>query len=387
MPIPVAFDYETLRWSERADGAWHAEHLGHLYEVTPQRDGGFRVWEHRGKDWHYLGQRSTLGGGMQLAAKHANAGQQAVEGHCEHTHPPEVPSAPCPPVGVAGENVPVIYEAGLLDAMKASAQEKAGKIGRWEGHTQKQWEKKEEASQRKALLAHRAMNAAVTANKPLEAIRHQADIQRHEAEAKFYHEQAQRAWKVGVWGHHDAPGTAPPEILTKTEVNRMDAALRPRAVEAQEDAGGLAVVERDVPAIRRGRKKGQLKTAKDIYDLVHPTLVTQTQEVFVVIPMDIHGRPLNDKPYEVARGQRDRVSVDPSDVLRPVVQTNAKGFVMVHNHPSGQGKASPADVDLTRRIHKSAKELDVVMIDHVVCGDGQYESIREAYGKKAGFAR
>ena len=32
-----------------------------------------------------------------------------------------------------------------------------------------------------------------------------------------------------------------------------------------------------------------------------------------------------------------------------------------------------------------ARLLDLVLIDHVVIGDGQWESIRAAYGKKAGF--
>jgi DNA repair protein RadC len=199
--------------------------------------------------------------------------------------------------------------------------------------------------------------------------------------------------KKAAEAHEGCSHAHPPEVPTtpcaseNVPVIYEAGALKETPLVAEEQTGGLAVVERDVDKVRRGRKKGQLKTAKDIYTLVHPTLVTQNQEVIVVIPMDIHGRPLNDKPYEIARGQRDRVSVDPSDVLRPVVSTNAKGFVMCHNHPSGQGKASPADVDLTRRIHKAAKELDVVLVDHVVIGDGQYESIREAYGKKAGFAK
>jgi len=83
------------------------------------------------------------------------------------------------------------------------------------------------------------------------------------------------------------------------------------------------------------------------------------------------------KPFEIARGERDRVSVGISDVLRPVVTTNALAFFVVHPHPSGECHPSEADIELTKTIDKAAQKVGLVMLDHFVCADGQIYSIRE----------
>lgn len=139
----------------------------------------------------------------------------------------------------------------------------------------------------------------------------------------------------------------------------------------------FASVERDPKLVDEGKKYGNASNARAVYDMVQEQLNKESQEVFLVIPVDLHGDPLC-PPVEVARGQRDRVSVDASDVMRPVIAHNASGFVVIHNHPSGLAKPSDADRRLTKTIQKSAKTFEpVVMIDHVIIGRRQYYSIVE----------
>ena len=158
-------------------------------------------------------------------------------------------------------------------------------------------------------------------------------------------------------------------------------------LEAAEDTapviyeGGFATVGRDQKAVKAGRHKGKLSNCKAIWLYCHKEFSESSQEVFGVICLDIHGSPLSPKPFEVARGQRDAVHVDTSDVLRPVIATNAAGFVVVHGHPTGHAKASKADVRLTEEIEKAAKCAvpGVAMLDHVVIGasSGECYSIKE----------
>lgn len=148
------------------------------------------------------------------------------------------------------------------------------------------------------------------------------------------------------------------------------------AAKAKED---FAVATRDVKAVRAGRQHGALRNARAIYTYVHPTLVKYSQEVVLVIPLDHRGKPLCAKPYVVAMGQKAEVSVNVEDVLRPVIKDNASGFVVIHNHPSGEAIGSDADKDLTKRINVGAKKAcpSTPMLDHVVVGDGQFYSFAD----------
>jgi DNA repair protein RadC len=159
---------------------------------------------------------------------------------------------------------------------------------------------------------------------------------------------------------------------------------------AYEDAGGYATNNRDPKEVERGRALGTAVTPRQVYDLVAPAIAKENQEVFLVLPLDLRGQLLS-RPVEIARGQRDRVAIDPSDVFRPVVVHNAKGFVVVHCHPSGVARPSQADRHLTAAIETAtpiALGGDVAFVDHVIVSStgkrGEYYSFRENTVHKVG---
>lgn len=159
---------------------------------------------------------------------------------------------------------------------------------------------------------------------------------------------------------------------------------------AYEDAGSYATNNRDPKEVERGRALGTAVQPRQVYDLVAPAIAKENQEVFLVLPLDLRGQLLS-RPVEIARGQRDRVAIDPSDVFRPVVVHNAKGFVVVHCHPSGVARPSQADKSLTAAIETAtpiALGGDVVFVDHVIVAStgarGEYYSFRENTVHKVG---
>ncbi|SEU07592.1 DNA repair protein RadC [Pseudomonas graminis] len=54
-------------------------------------------------------------------------------------------------------------------------------------------------------------------------------------------------------------------------------------------------------------------------------------------------------------------------------------MVVCHNHPSGVKDASEADIDLTRHLKQALALVDVVVLDHLIIGDGDPLSMVE-YG-------
>lgn len=141
---------------------------------------------------------------------------------------------------------------------------------------------------------------------------------------------------------------------------------------------------RDPKEIEEGRALGPATSPSAIYRIVGPSLSKESQEVFLVLPLDLRGQLLC-KPIEVARGQRDHVSVSKSNIFGPVSEKEAMGFVVVHVHPSGHALPSPEDKRLTaalcKAIEEGALDGDVKFVDHVIVASshkkGEFYSFRE----------
>jgi DNA repair protein RadC len=85
---------------------------------------------------------------------------------------------------------------------------------------------------------------------------------------------------------------------------------------------------------------------------------------------------------EISSGVLTETSAHPREVLRPVILRGAYGFVLLHNHPSGDPSPSAADRRFTARLAEGAALLELRFVDHLVIGrpgDGHpgYFSFRE----------
>jgi hypothetical protein len=122
-------------------------------------------------------------------------------------------------------------------------------------------------------------------------------------------------------------------------------------------------------------KVGPITGARDVYNLMEPWTSRQDKEHLVVILLDIHSMLRGVSVVHI--GTRDRVTVDPSDVLKPAIDRGAKGLAILHNHPSGAADHSTADASLTKAIKKACDANDIAFVDHVVIGEGQYYSFAD----------
>jgi DNA repair protein RadC len=82
--------------------------------------------------------------------------------------------------------------------------------------------------------------------------------------------------------------------------------------------------------------------------------------------------------HEVARGGRTTCQVDPAEVFRLLVAESASGAIFVHNHPSGDPDPSPQDLELTERLVAAGALLQIRILDHLIVGNGRYNSLRDA---------
>lgn len=52
--------------------------------------------------------------------------------------------------------------------------------------------------------------------------------------------------------------------------------------------------------------------------------------------------------------------------------------MLIHNHPSGNASPSEDDILVTDKIRKAGNLLNIALLDHLIIGDNEYVSFREA---------
>jgi DNA repair protein RadC len=68
----------------------------------------------------------------------------------------------------------------------------------------------------------------------------------------------------------------------------------------------------------------------------------------------------------------------PREIFRPAIAASAFAIAIAHNHPSGDPSPSDADRRMTRRLFEASEIIGIRLVDHVVIGDNNHFSFREA---------
>jgi DNA repair protein RadC len=79
----------------------------------------------------------------------------------------------------------------------------------------------------------------------------------------------------------------------------------------------------------------------------------------------------------VARGDISSCKVPFWKLIDRGHQLKAAGFVLVHNHPSGDARASQSDIQLTRRLAYVSRELEIPLLDHLIVAGTQVREVGE----------
>ncbi|MCP6762899.1 MAG: DNA repair protein RadC [Fischerella sp. CENA71] len=104
-------------------------------------------------------------------------------------------------------------------------------------------------------------------------------------------------------------------------------------------------------------------------------LMWQNQERFAVVLLDIKNRLLGTQVITI--GTATETLAPPGEIFREVIRQGATRLIVAHNHPSGNLEPSSEDIELTRQLLAGAKFLAIPLLDHVILGNGNYQSLRE----------
>ena len=79
----------------------------------------------------------------------------------------------------------------------------------------------------------------------------------------------------------------------------------------------------------------------------------------------------------ISKGAVNYTYVSPRDIFRQAFEYEAVMIILLHNHPSGDPTPSEDDLQITRRIEKGARILQLELVDHIIIGDNRYYSFKE----------
>ncbi len=160
---------------------------------------------------------------------------------------------------------------------------------------------------------------------------------------------------IGKYGSMGALGGLPVSELSKekgmglAKASKLAAAFELGTRVAREQV-------RDIP----------LDSPEVIHDFFAPQMRHLSQEQVVCATVDTRLRHIGTTVVSV--GTVSESSAHPREVLRPVITRGAYGFVLIHNHPSGDPSPSRADERVTLGLLEAAKMMQVAFLDHVIIG-------------------
>lgn len=135
-----------------------------------------------------------------------------------------------------------------------------------------------------------------------------------------------------------------------------------------------------VQALLERATKGELSRRpvisswSQLIDYCKLALAHEPREQFRVLFLDAKNQLIADEIMN--HGTVDHAPVFPREVARRSLELSAASIILVHNHPSGDPKPSPADIEITRDIVDATETIGVRVHDHLVVGRNGVASLK-----------
>ncbi len=110
----------------------------------------------------------------------------------------------------------------------------------------------------------------------------------------------------------------------------------------------------------------QLDCPRAVFEIFFPQVGHLQHETLRIALIDARLRIT--RSLVLTEGSLSETVAHPRDILHPVVLHKAYGFVLIHNHPSGDSSPSGADLKLTERVARASGLLGVDFLDHIIIG-------------------
>ena len=119
--------------------------------------------------------------------------------------------------------------------------------------------------------------------------------------------------------------------------------------------------------------KIKIKEPKDVANLLMNELKYEKYERVKILILNT--KNMLQKIVDLGTGTISSSTVDIKQIFEETIKIGMEKFILVHNHPSGDPTPSTKDIELTKKIQQASQIMDVKFVDHIVIGDGKFQSI------------
>jgi DNA repair protein RadC len=117
-----------------------------------------------------------------------------------------------------------------------------------------------------------------------------------------------------------------------------------------------------------------LATWSQVLDYCRASMGFEAKEQFRILFLDKRNQIIADEVQQ--KGTVDHTPVYVREVVKRALELSATAIVLVHNHPTGDPTPSRADIEMTKKIVSAAKNLGIVVHDHIIVGKQGHASFR-----------
>ena len=119
-----------------------------------------------------------------------------------------------------------------------------------------------------------------------------------------------------------------------------------------------------------------LRDITAVFDYLKLHIGTREEEHFGMLMLNLHHELID--VHDIHTGTVDQAVVHSREVMKAVlVDHNATGVILFHNHPSGNLQPSGADVQMTQRIVDPLHPIGVTVFDHIIVTSADCTSLRK----------
>lgn len=146
---------------------------------------------------------------------------------------------------------------------------------------------------------------------------------------------------------------------------------------------GRAKAATILAAVELGRRLSQkaaekveiIRGPEDVAHYAMPRFRFEQKEHFAVMLLNTKNHIMG--LTEISVGSLSASIVHPREVFQAALRHAAAALILIHNHPSGDPSPSREDIQVTQRLVKAGKIMDIPVLDHVILGDNRFVSLKE----------
>ena len=119
----------------------------------------------------------------------------------------------------------------------------------------------------------------------------------------------------------------------------------------------------------------KITSSKAVFEIMQPIIGELPHEEFWILYLNNSNKVIH--KAQLSKGGITGTVVDSRIVFKTAFEQNATSIILTHNHPSGKLVASDADKEITQKLKMAGKQLDIIVIDHIIITENGYYSFQD----------